>query len=171
MSFSNSADLFTASEEKTADSILVGLNPAQQEAARTLEGPVLVVAGPGSGKTRMLMHRIAYLLATERARPSEILALTFTNKAAREMRSRIDRLTGPAARYLWMGTFHSIFARIMRMEGERIGYGRDFSIYDTDDSERGAAPVDATCPYRYEGVSAPPRSAYAVRRQEPDGLS
>ena len=136
MSFSNSADLFTASEEKTADSILVGLNPAQQEAARTLEGPVLVVAGPGSGKTRMLMHRIAYLLATERARPSEILALTFTNKAAREMRSRIDRLTGPAARYLWMGTFHSIFARIMRMEGERIGYGRDFSIYDTDDSER-----------------------------------
>ncbi len=136
MSIAKSPELLPASEEKTAESILTGLNPSQQEAARTLEGPVLVVAGPGSGKTRMLMHRIAYLLATKRARPWEILALTFTNKAAREMRSRIDGLAGPAARDLWMGTFHSIFARVMRMEGERIGYGRDFSIYDTDDSER-----------------------------------
>ena len=146
MSFSESADLpdlsvasasaEAVSRKETPESVLADLNPSQREAAQTTEGPVLVVAGPGSGKTRMLMHRIAYLLATQRARPWEILALTFTNKAAREMRSRIDRLAGPAARDLWMGTFHSIFARVLRMEGERIGYGRDFSIYDTDDSER-----------------------------------
>ncbi len=126
----------SVSNGEAAEAILGGLNVSQQEAVRATEGPVLVVAGPGSGKTRMLMHRIAYLLATERARPWQILALTFTNKAAREMRDRIDRLAGGASRDLWMGTFHSIFARLMRMEGERIGYARDFSIYDTDDSER-----------------------------------
>ncbi len=126
----------SVSNGEAAEAILGGLNASQQEAVRATEGPVLVVAGPGSGKTRMLMHRIAYLLATERARPWQILALTFTNKAAREMRDRISRLAGDASRDLWMGTFHSIFARLMRVEGERIGYARDFSIYDTDDSER-----------------------------------
>ncbi len=119
------------------EEVLAGLNPVQQEAASTVEGPVLLIAGPGSGKTRTLTHRVAYLLAKGAARPYQVLALTFTNKAAREMRERITRLVGEeAARQLWMGTFHSIFARILRREAEHIGYTRDFSIYDSDDSER-----------------------------------
>ncbi len=119
------------------EGILSGLNPAQQEAVRTTEGPVLIIAGPGSGKTRTLTHRIAYLLAAGKARPYEILALTFTNKAAREMKERISRLVGETtASQLWMGTFHSIFARILRREAERLGYTSDFSIYDQEDSER-----------------------------------
>ncbi len=119
------------------ESIVAGLNEAQQQAVTALEGPVLIVAGPGSGKTRTLTHRIAYLLATGRAKPYQVLALTFTNKAAREMQERIRHLVGPqAARGITMGTFHSVFARILRIEGEALGYSRDFSIYDSDDSER-----------------------------------
>jgi DNA helicase-2/ATP-dependent DNA helicase PcrA len=121
---------------RSGEDILGGLNPSQQEAVRSTEGPVLIIAGPGSGKTRTLTHRIAYLIATGRAHPREILALTFTNKAAREMKDRIRRLVGEESRYLWMGTFHSTFARLMRIEGEKIGYSPDYSIYDTDDSER-----------------------------------
>jgi DNA helicase II / ATP-dependent DNA helicase PcrA len=117
--------------------VLAGLNPVQREAASTTEGPVLIIAGPGSGKTRTLTHRIAYLLADRKARPHEVLALTFTNKAAREMRERVLALVGPeAAKGLWMGTFHAVFARILRREAEHLGYTRDFSIYDSDDSER-----------------------------------
>ncbi len=126
-----------ADADTDAQAIVAGLNPAQQEAATTTEGPVLIVAGPGSGKTRTLTHRIAYLLATRRARPYQVLALTFTNKAAREMQERVRHLVGPeAARGIAMGTFHSVFARILRVEGERIGFSRDFSIYDSDDAER-----------------------------------
>lgn len=117
--------------------VLAGLNPSQREAAAATDGPVLIIAGPGSGKTRTVTHRIAYLMAARKARPWEILALTFTNKAAREMRERVLHLVGPAAaKGLWMGTFHSVFARLLRREAEKIGYTRDFSIYDTDDSER-----------------------------------
>src|SRR5690625_689666 len=120
-----------------AAKILSGLNDAQQEAVSTTDGPLLIVAGPGSGKTRTLTHRIAYLLASGRARPFEVLALTFTNKAAREMRERVERLIGMEhARGMWMGTFHSTFARMLRVEGERIGYTSDFTIYDSDDSQR-----------------------------------
>ena len=117
--------------------ILNGLNPVQQKAASTTEGPVMIVAGPGSGKTRTLTHRIAYLIATRRAWPNQILALTFTNKAAREMKERIEDLVGEEkARGMWMGTFHSTFARMLRIEAEALGYTRDFSIYDVDDGER-----------------------------------
>lgn len=117
--------------------VLDGLNPSQQEAARAVEGPVMIIAGAGSGKTRTLTYRIAHLLAIGKARPWQILALTFTNKAAREMRERILKLVGPeAAKGLWMGTFHSIFARILRRESETLGYTSDFSIYDSEDSER-----------------------------------
>lgn len=116
--------------------ILEGLNPSQQEAARATDGPVLIIAGPGSGKTRTLTHRIAYLIATGKARPREILALTFTNKAAREMKERIEQLVGEESASLWMGTFHSTFARLLRYEANHIGFTSDFSIYDTDDSER-----------------------------------
>ncbi len=129
----------TTIDASGADSaeILEGLNPSQQEAARTTDGPVLIIAGPGSGKTRTLTHRIAYLISTGKARPYDILALTFTNKAAREMKERIQRLVGSEeAKGIWMGTFHSMFARLLRIEGEKLGYTSDFSIYDTDDSER-----------------------------------
>ncbi len=129
------SDPANASDEATQ--ILAGLNDVQQEAASTTEGPVMIVAGPGSGKTRTLTHRIAYLIATGRARPYQILALTFTNKAAREMMERIHELVGEEqARGMWMGTFHSTFARMLRVEAEALGYTRDFSIYDTDDGER-----------------------------------
>ncbi|MCH8960277.1 MAG: UvrD-helicase domain-containing protein [Bacteroidetes bacterium] len=128
-------DLDTENEE--AALILQGLNPAQQEAVQALDGPVLIIAGPGSGKTRVLTHRIAYLLATGKARSYQILALTFTNKAAREMKERVHKLVGAeAARGMWMGTFHSMFARLLRIEGDHLGFTSDFSIYDTDDTER-----------------------------------
>jgi DNA helicase II / ATP-dependent DNA helicase PcrA len=113
-----------------------GLNQPQYEAVTHTDGPLLIIAGAGSGKTRVLTYRIAYILGKRLARAHEILALTFTNKAAREMRERIEELIGAGARHLWMGTFHSVFSRILRIECERIGYTRDFSIYDTDDSDR-----------------------------------
>ena len=126
----------TAADTQRAEELLDGLNPVQQEAARTTEGPVMIVAGPGSGKTRTLTHRIAYLIASRRAWPSQILALTFTNKASREMRGRVGELVGPDAKGMWMGTFHSVFARVLRREADKIGFSRDFTIYDSDDSER-----------------------------------
>lgn len=126
-----------SAERPPEPNLLAGLNEAQQEAVRTLHGPVLIIAGPGSGKTRTVTHRIAHLLATGTARPWNVLALTFTNKAAREMQERITHLVGPeASKGITMGTFHATFARLLRVEAERIGYSRDFSIYDTDDSER-----------------------------------
>ncbi|GAB5534531.1 MAG: 3'-5' exonuclease [Rubricoccaceae bacterium] len=126
----------SAADVQEAETLLGGLNPVQQEAARTTEGPVMIVAGPGSGKTRTLTHRIGYLIASRRAWPNQILALTFTNKAAREMRKRVHELVGDGAKGMWMGTFHSVFARVLRREAERIGFTRDFTIYDSDDSER-----------------------------------
>ena len=125
-----------APDPEAAEALLGGLNPVQQEAARTTEGPVMIIAGPGSGKTRTLTHRIAYLIASRKAWPSQVLALTFTNKAAREMRTRVLDLVGDEAKGMWMGTFHSVFARVLRREAEHIGFSRDFSIYDTDDTER-----------------------------------
>ncbi len=111
------------------------LNEAQRQAVLRTEGPALVIAGAGSGKTRVLTYRIANLLK-QGARPSSILALTFTNKAAKEMKERIARVAGEnTARYLWMGTFHSIFARILRYEHETLGYPSNFTIYDSADSK------------------------------------
>ena len=113
---------------------LKDLNPVQREAVTNTDGPSLIIAGAGSGKTRVLTYRIAHLL-TKSVPAYNILALTFTNKAAREMKERILRLTGEGTtRELWMGTFHSIFARILRREAEELGYTRNFTIYDTDDS-------------------------------------
>jgi DNA helicase II / ATP-dependent DNA helicase PcrA len=112
-----------------------GLNAAQMEAVKNTEGPSLVIAGAGSGKTRVLTYRIAYLLE-KGVQPSSILALTFTNKAASEMKDRIGTLLGnDVARYLWMGTFHSMFARILRKESDKLGFPSAFTIYDTDDSK------------------------------------
>ena len=114
---------------------LSGLNPEQLEAVRATEGPLLVLAGAGSGKTRVLTHRIAYLLAEQGAAPWEILALTFTNKAAGEMRARVEALTGGAVEGMWVLTFHACCARILRREIERLGYERTFSIYDDADQQ------------------------------------
>jgi DNA helicase-2/ATP-dependent DNA helicase PcrA len=110
------------------------LNEVQRAAVTTIDGPVLVVAGPGSGKTRVLTYRIAHLIESGVA-PWEILALTFTNKAAREMKDRIEKVVGSRAQRVWAGTFHSIFARILRGEAEKIGFPSNFTIYDTDDSK------------------------------------
>jgi DNA helicase II / ATP-dependent DNA helicase PcrA len=116
--------------------LLGGLNPPQRRAAEHTEGPLLVVAGAGSGKTRVLTHRIAYLLATGAARPGEILAITFTNKAAAEMRERVGDLVGRSVRAMWVTTFHSSCARMLRADAERLGYSRSFTIYDQSDSLR-----------------------------------
>jgi DNA helicase-2/ATP-dependent DNA helicase PcrA len=116
--------------------LLAELNPPQRQAVEHGEGPLLVLAGAGSGKTRVLTHRIAYLVATGLARPSEILAITFTNKAAGEMRERVEALVGGISRLMWVMTFHSACARILRSEAERLGYKRAFTIYDEADSLR-----------------------------------
>ena len=116
--------------------LLAGLNGSQREAVEHGEGPLLVLAGAGSGKTRVLTHRIAYLLATGAARPGEILAITFTNKAAAEMRERVGQLIGRSVRAMWVTTFHSACARMLRVDAERLGYSKGFTIYDQADSLR-----------------------------------
>ncbi|MGO9430615.1 ATP-dependent helicase, partial [Rhodoblastus sp.] len=116
---------------------LTALNPEQREAVEALEGPVLVLAGAGTGKTRVLTSRIAHILAQGRARPYEILAVTFTNKAAREMKERISVLIGPGAEGMsWLGTFHAIGAKILRRHAELVGLKSNFTILDTDDQIR-----------------------------------
>lgn len=120
-----------------APDYLSGLNPEQREAVEATEGPVLVLAGAGTGKTRVLTTRLAHILATGKARPWELLAVTFTNKAAREMRERITHLIGPSAEGLrWLGTFHSVAAQILRRHAELVGLKSTFTILDTDDQER-----------------------------------
>ena len=113
--------------------ILQGLNEPQQQAVQSTEGPLLIVAGPGSGKTRVITHRIAYLVEELGVAPWRILAVTFTNKAAREMRDRLDRLMMGSGESVTMGTFHAVCARILRRHGERVGLGSNFTIYDQDD--------------------------------------
>ena len=108
----------------------------QRHAIEQTKGPCMVLAGPGSGKTYVLTHRIAHLLHKPGVHPWNILALTFTNKAAREMTTRIQQLLGEGARKLWIGTFHSLFARILRIEADHIGLPRDFTIYDNEDSKK-----------------------------------
>jgi len=119
-----------------AERLLAGLNRPQREAVEHGDGPLLVLAGAGSGKTRVLTHRIAYLLATGAARPGEILAITFTNKAAAEMRDRVGQLVGRSVRAMWVTTFHSACARMLRVDAERLGYSKRFTIYDQADSLR-----------------------------------
>jgi DNA helicase-2/ATP-dependent DNA helicase PcrA len=116
--------------------LLEGLNEPQREAVTHGEGPLLILAGAGSGKTRVLTHRIAHLIYTDEAQPNEILAITFTNKAAKEMAGRVERLLGRATRGMWLMTFHAACARILRVEAERLGYTRQFTIYDQADSRR-----------------------------------
>ena len=121
---------------ESTDALLEGLNPQQQAAVIHSGGPLLVVAGAGSGKTRVLTRRIAYLMARRGVAPYEILAITFTNKAAGEMKDRVTALVGPVAKSMWVSTFHSACVRLLRQEAVRLGYGNAFSIYDSADSLR-----------------------------------
>ena len=114
---------------------LKNLNNSQLESTLQMHGPMIVIAGAGSGKTRVLTYKIAFLM-TEGVDPFNILALTFTNKAAKEMKERIATIVGDEAKNLWMGTFHSVFARILRIEAHKIGYTSNFTIYDSDDSQK-----------------------------------
>ncbi len=123
-------------EEGRIERLLAGLNEPQREAVTHGEGPLLILAGAGSGKTRVLTHRIAFLIYTEQAHPNEILAITFTNKAAQEMRGRVEGLLGRNTRGMWLMTFHAACARILRSEAQRLGYTRQFTIYDQADARR-----------------------------------
>src|SRR5687767_3592546 len=136
-----------------------GLNPDQLDAVVHEGGALLVVAGAGSGKTRVLTHRIAHLI-DEGVHPMEILAITFTNKAAEEMRERVSALVGPVARKMWVSTFHAACVRILRANADRLGYPRSFSIYDQADAQRLTGYV-----IRDLGLDAkrfPPRGVHAV---------
>lgn len=124
----------TDTTTQTKVDYLADLNQPQREAVTTMHGPIMVIAGPGSGKTRVLTYRISYLIE-QGIPPWNILALTFTNKAAKEMRERIEAVIGHRAKYIWAGTYHSIFAKILRVEGPKIGYPSNFTIYDTDDTK------------------------------------
>ncbi|MBR6809366.1 MAG: UvrD-helicase domain-containing protein, partial [Clostridia bacterium] len=130
------------------------LNPMQRKAAETLSGPVLILAGAGSGKTRTITYRIANLIESGVA-PWHILALTFTNKAAREMKDRVARLVGSDVEEMWLGTFHSICVRILRRDIEKIGYQRSFTIYDDDDQLR--VIKDALKALHYDEKQLPPK--------------
>ncbi|HEX7292043.1 MAG TPA: UvrD-helicase domain-containing protein [Conexibacter sp.] len=127
---------FPRDTDAELDRLLSGLNEPQRAAVLHGEGPLLILAGAGSGKTRVLTHRIAYLLATGQARPDEILAITFTNKAAQEMRERVELLVGARTRAMWLMTFHAACARMLRADAHRLGYTRQFTIYDQADARR-----------------------------------
>src|SRR3954462_8560511 len=141
------------------DDLLSGLNPVQQEAVTHHEGPLLVVAGAGSGKTRGLTHRIAHLIQDHRVSPFEILAITFTNKAADEMKQRVAKLVGPVAQKMWVSTFHSACVRILRRDGGLLGFPSSFTIYDQSDAVRLAGYVIRDL--NLDPKKFPPRSVQA----------
>lgn len=134
--------------------ILNQLNDKQREAVEFNSGPHMIVAGAGSGKTRVLIYKIAYLIDEKGYDPSEILALTFTNKAAKEMKERIKGLIGKKAEHLWMGTFHSIFARMLRVESDKLNYKPNFSIYDREDSQSLVSNIMSNLNINLENLSA-----------------
>ncbi len=143
-----------------------GLNPQQEEAVKHAGSALLIVAGAGSGKTRVLSNRIAYLIATRRAHHGEILAITFTNKAAAEMRERIEALVGGRAKTMWISTFHSSCVRILRREAENVGLNSNFSIYDSADSLRLITLVAKNLDLDPEAVRAQGHPAQDLRAQE-----
>ena len=144
----------------TAQKLLQGLNHPQREAVETVDGPLLILAGPGSGKTRVITHRIAYLMRVVGVYPSRIMAVTFTNKASREMRERVFGLLGEATERLAMGTFHAICVRILRMDGEPLGLDRNLVIYDEDD--KSSIIKEAMQDINVDTRNFPPRSISAA---------
>ena len=154
------ADLLPPAAAASAETPwLAGLNPEQRAAVEAADGPLLVLAGAGTGKTRVLTTRLAHLLLTGRARPWQVLAVTFTNKAAREMIARVSNLLGQSVEGLWLGTFHALGARLLRRHAELVGLKANFTILDTDDQLRltkqvieaadlDFAPLDAARPAR-----------------------
>src|SRR6201999_3207833 len=136
------------------------LNPSQLEAVVHEGGPLLVIAGAGSGKTRVLTHRIAHLIERRRVSPFEILAITFTNKAADEMKSRVGRLVGPVAQRMWVSTFHSACVRILRRDATRLGYKGNFTIYDQADAVRLTSYVVRDL--NLDSKKFPPRQIHAL---------
>lgn len=117
----------------SATTLLAGLNDKQQKAVQTTEGPLLIMAGAGSGKTRVLTHRVAYLIEEKDVKPWHVLAITFTNKAAREMRERVAKLLGESGEDVWVSTFHALCVRVLRRDIDRIGFNRAFTITDTSE--------------------------------------
>src|SRR3954466_15303599 len=140
--------------------LLEGLNPVQREAVVHDEGPLLVIAGAGSGKTRVLTHRIAHLILERGISPFEILAITFTNKAAQEMRERVGALVGPVAQKMWVSTFHSACVRILRRDAGRLGYRSSFTIYDQADAVRLTSYVIRDL--NIDAKKLPPRTVHSV---------
>src|SRR5712692_9934365 len=143
-----------------SDELMAGLNTAQREAVCHDQGPLLIIAGAGSGKTRVLTHRVAWLIAEQGVSPFEILAITFTNKAAGEMRSRVAALVGPVAERMWVSTFHSACVRILRRDGGRLGFRSSFTIYDQADAQRLTAYVVRDL--NIDAKRFPPRTVHAL---------
>ncbi|PLX39913.1 MAG: ATP-dependent DNA helicase PcrA [Deltaproteobacteria bacterium] len=156
-------------KDSSIDRLISALNPNQREAVTHGEGPLLVLAGAGSGKTRVLTHRIAWLVLSGRAEPGEILALTFTNKAAREMSSRVEELLGGSLKGAWVGTFHSIALRILRRHGSLLSVGPDFTVYDALDQKRLAKEVAKELSIDSKKIKTQALLA-AVSRMKDDGV-
>src|SRR5258708_12528540 len=142
--------------EPAAPPYPAGVDAAQRRAVEAVEGPVLVLAGAGTGKTRVLTTRLAHILATRRAWPRQILAVTFTNKAALEMKERLRAMIGEAAEGLWLGTFHAIGARILRRHAEAVGLKPNFTILDADDQLRLVKQIAAAAGIHHKPWPAPP---------------
>ncbi len=155
---------------RAAPPYLATLNEAQRQAVEALDGPVLVLAGAGTGKTRVLTTRLAHLLYMRRAFPSQMLAVTFTNKAALEMRERLEKMIGASAEGMWLGTFHSIAARILRRHAEVVGLKPNFTILDTDDQLRLAKQILQAA--GFDDKAVPARSLLgAIERWKDRGLT
>ena len=160
-----------ASQAALEERILGPLNEVQRRAVTTTTGPLLVLAGAGSGKTRVITHRIAWLIEHEGVAPWRILAVTFTNKAAAEMRARLEEMIGERSRDVAMGTFHSLCVRMLRRDGEAIGLPREFAIYDADDQARVIKGFLKEDDLPATGSTKPSLILGAISRAKNDGLT